>query len=143
MRSNTGKFTSLLFNVSRIGSGKLMSGLCSCRPEHRFQQLRYITSPSSISSTDDARTTNVNATENDQEPATAAPSDMRFYKDGKLVSSKCDDGGDEAAPQEDEMENMFIQGPMGMEWNGPTRGGKRPEPTRYGDWERKGRASDF
>jgi hypothetical protein len=26
---------------------------------------------------------------------------------------------------------------------GPTRGGKRPEPTRYGDWERKGRASDF
>ena len=43
----------------------------------------------------------------------------------------------------DEMEEMFIMGPAGMEWNGPTRGGSRPEPTRYGDWERKGRASDF
>ena len=25
------------------------------------------------------------------------------------------------------------------EWNGP----KGPEPTRYGDWEQKGRCSDF
>ena len=41
------------------------------------------------------------------------------------------------------MEEMFVMGPKGMEWNGPTRGGQRPEPTRYGDWERKGRASDF
>ena len=43
----------------------------------------------------------------------------------------------------DELEEMFIEGPAGMEWNGPTRGGRRPEPTRFGDWERKGRASDF
>eukprot|EP01038_Epipyxis_sp_PR26KG_P009139 gene9139-12325_t len=42
-----------------------------------------------------------------------------------------------------DLEEMFIKGPAGMEWNGPTRGGKRPEPTRYGDWERKGRCSDF
>jgi hypothetical protein len=45
--------------------------------------------------------------------------------------------------EEDEMEEMFIQGPAGLEWGGPTRGGRRPEPTRYGDWERKGRVSDF
>lgn len=45
--------------------------------------------------------------------------------------------------EEEDMEEMFIQGPAGMEWGGPTRGGQRPEPTRYGDWERKGRASDF
>ena len=45
--------------------------------------------------------------------------------------------------EESEMESMFIQGPAGMEWGGPTRGGQRPEPTRFGDWERKGRASDF
>ena len=44
---------------------------------------------------------------------------------------------------EDEMEEMFVQGPAGMEWGGPTRGGQRPEPTRFGDWERKGRTSDF
>ncbi len=43
------------------------------------------------------------------------------------------------------MEQMFIMGPSEgkVEWGGPTRGGQRPEPTRYGDWERKGRASDF
>ncbi len=45
----------------------------------------------------------------------------------------------------EEPEEMFILGPARgmMEWGGPTRGGARPEPTRYGDWERKGRASDF
>ena len=43
----------------------------------------------------------------------------------------------------EDLEEMFVMGPAGMEWNGPTRGGARPEPTRYGDWERKGRASDF
>ena len=43
----------------------------------------------------------------------------------------------------DELEDMFVMGPKGIEWNGPTRGGRQPEPTRYGDWERKGRASDF
>uniref|UniRef100_A0A7S3GRS8 Succinate dehydrogenase assembly factor 4, mitochondrial n=1 Tax=Spumella elongata TaxID=89044 RepID=A0A7S3GRS8_9STRA len=57
------------------------------------------------------------------------------------AASKC---GPEDDPNElDEMEEMFIEGPAGLEWNGPTRGGKRPEPTRFGDWERKGRASDF
>ena len=45
--------------------------------------------------------------------------------------------------EDDDMEEMFVQGPAGMEWGGPTRGGQRPEPTRFGDWERKGRTSDF
>lgn len=50
------------------------------------------------------------------------------------------------APEDDEeedLEDMFVMGPAGMEWGGPTRGGRRPEPTRFGDWERDGRASDF
>ena len=29
------------------------------------------------------------------------------------------------------------------EWGGPRRGGRLLEPTRFGDWERKGRCSDF
>ena len=33
--------------------------------------------------------------------------------------------------------------PASGEWGGPTKGGKRPEPTRFGDWERSGRCSDF
>jgi hypothetical protein len=60
------------------------------------------------------------------------------------TNSKCDDP--KAASKEDDeedLEEMFIQGPSGLEWGGPTRGGRRPEPTRYGDWERKGRATDF
>lgn len=33
--------------------------------------------------------------------------------------------------------------PATGEWGGPTKGGTFPEPTRYGDWERQGRCSDF
>lgn len=45
--------------------------------------------------------------------------------------------------EEEELEEMFMEGPAGIEWGGPTRGGKHREPTRYGDWERNGRCSDF
>ncbi len=45
---------------------------------------------------------------------------------------------------EDDNEEMWQVGPMGNEWGGPTRGGRKKEPTRYGDWEGgKGRCSDF
>ena len=48
------------------------------------------------------------------------------------------------AADEEDIEEMFIMGPDGTkEWGGPTRGGRMPEPTRYGDWERKGRCTDF
>mmetsp|Transcript_18385 Transcript_18385/g.54622 ORF Transcript_18385/g.54622 Transcript_18385/m.54622 type:complete len:103 (+) Transcript_18385:186-494(+) len=51
------------------------------------------------------------------------------------------------APREDDddddLEDMFVDTSMGREWGGPTRGGRMPEPTRFGDWERKGRATDF
>ena len=49
----------------------------------------------------------------------------------------------ELQDEDAEPEEMFIMGPAGVEWNGPTRGGRRPEPTRYGDWDRNGRCSDF
>ena len=48
-----------------------------------------------------------------------------------------------------EQEEMFVQphislGQYGqVEWGGPTRGGRLSEPTRFGDWERKGRCTDF
>ncbi len=59
-------------------------------------------------------------------------------KKGKMPES-CGEENDELVEEEE----MFVLGPAGMEWGGPTRGGKMPEPTRYGDWERKGRISDF
>jgi len=68
--------------------------------------------------------------------------EKRIERGSIKSESKC---GPEPTPNDDEedMEEMFVMGPAGMEWGGPTRGGARPEPTRYGDWERKGRASDF
>ena len=47
-----------------------------------------------------------------------------------------------------EQEEMFVEAHhsfefKGKEWGGPRRGGRLPEPTRYGDWERKGRCTDF
>lgn len=54
------------------------------------------------------------------------------------------DHDEDADEDEDEdLEEMVVLGPAGKEWGGPTRGGKFKEPTRYGDWERKGRCSDF
>jgi hypothetical protein len=51
---------------------------------------------------------------------------------------------DEEDEEDDaDYENMVALGPAGKEWGGPTRGGKFKEPTRFGDWERKGRCSDF
>ena len=52
------------------------------------------------------------------------------------------EGPDADADDDEDMVDMFAEGPSGIEWNGPTRSGK-PEPTRYGDWERKGRTFDF
>lgn len=43
----------------------------------------------------------------------------------------------------EEKDEHAMNGPGGLEWNGPQRGGKYPEPTRYGDWENKGRCYDF
>lgn len=48
-----------------------------------------------------------------------------------------------AAPEDDGIEDMFVDTRMGKEWGGPMRGGRHLEPTRFGDWERQGRASDF
>tara|TARA_A100001011_G_scaffold382775_1_gene453096 strand:+ start:9587 stop:9859 length:273 start_codon:yes stop_codon:yes gene_type:complete len=48
--------------------------------------------------------------------------------------------------EEDDLdyEQMFIKTIFkDIEWGGPLRGGKLPEPTRFGDWERKGRCSDY
>ena len=62
---------------------------------------------------------------------------------GTDSSSDIDDEEDDM-----EQEEMFVApditlGTDKIEWGGPRRGGRRPEPTRFGDWERKGRCTDF
>ena len=58
-----------------------------------------------------------------------------------------DNKGDEEEDEMD-MEDMFVAadaslGTDKIEWGGPRRGGRFSEPTRFGDWERKGRCTDF
>ena len=57
--------------------------------------------------------------------------------------SACGDVDEEE--DDEEYEDMFVKTSFGgsIEWGGPLRGGRMPEPTRFGDWERKGRTSDF
>ena len=59
-----------------------------------------------------------------------------------VLKAACGDV-EEADDDDDDFEDMYVDTQMGLEWGGPMRGGRMPEPTRFGDWERKGRASDF
>jgi hypothetical protein len=85
------------------------------------------------------KSTNPKEVENES-PLSAVSINVTSTKTAKVSIDAC---GPLIEDDEDELEEMFIQGPAGMEWNGPTRGGARPEPTRFGDWEKKGRCSDF
>ncbi|CAI5733952.1 unnamed protein product [Peronospora destructor] len=67
---------------------------------------------------------------------------VALYPSGKphIVHTRVDAVNDD---DDEEEEDTVAIGPSGTEYGGPTRGGKLKEPTRYGDWERKGRCSDF
>lgn len=54
-----------------------------------------------------------------------------------------EDEDDDDDEDEQDMESVVDIGPLGKEFGGPQRGGKFKEPTRFGDWERKGRCTDF
>ncbi len=66
----------------------------------------------------------------------------------KVAKESCGDLDNDDDDDEMEQEEMFVDAHEAfefktLEWGGPRRGGRLPEPTRYGDWERKGRCSDF
>lgn len=70
----------------------------------------------------------------------------QLQKDDKILESACGDIDDD--DDEMEQEDMFVDADESLghgmpEWGGPRRGGRLPEPTRFGDWERKGRCTDF
>jgi hypothetical protein len=57
------------------------------------------------------------------------------------ADAKC---GPLPAPEDDLSDTVPLVDPKTGEWGGPTRGGTRPEPTRFGDWaDGKGRCTDF
>ena len=62
------------------------------------------------------------------------------HKDADYKDADYKDADDEDA----DYENMFVKTTFNnTEWGGPLRGGTLPEPTRFGDWERKGRCTDY
>mmetsp|Transcript_28865 Transcript_28865/g.40573 ORF Transcript_28865/g.40573 Transcript_28865/m.40573 type:complete len:169 (+) Transcript_28865:128-634(+) len=68
--------------------------------------------------------------------------------DTKIRINACGDDDDDEYDSEEEQEEMFVDpheslGHSQREWGGPRRGGRFAEPTRFGDWERKGRCTDF
>jgi hypothetical protein len=68
-----------------------------------------------------------------------------FTSEGEpILTEACGEVDDDDMEQEE----MFVDAPDSFdfkvrEWGGPRRGGRLPEPTRFGDWERKGRCTDF
>jgi hypothetical protein len=72
-------------------------------------------------------------------------------KSAEVVVEKmaCGSDGDNDDDDEMEQEEMYVTPHESFEfqnvseWGGPRRGGRLLEPTRFGDWERKGRCSDF
>ena len=59
----------------------------------------------------------------------------------QAIDDKCGPMGLEEEDAESDVVPMID--PKTGEWGGPTKGGSAPEPTRFGDWERKGRCTDF
>jgi len=73
---------------------------------------------------------------------------MTNNNDDKVQLSACGTIDEDDDDMEMEQEEMFVEAHssfehQSLEWGGPRRGGRFPEPTRFGDWERKGRCTDF
>jgi hypothetical protein len=55
------------------------------------------------------------------------------------IAQRIREAGERARAEAEIRNANAVKAPLATEHNGP----KGPEPTRYGDWERKGIASDF
>jgi len=60
-----------------------------------------------------------------------------------LKAAPKEECGTAPAADDDLGDDVPMVDPRTKEWGGPTKGGSAPEPTRFGDWERKGRCTDF
>ena len=60
-------------------------------------------------------------------------------RDKKNTPAMAAESVDKTAQNNDNLSKKAVDGEMPTEVNGP----KGPEPTRYGDWEQKGRCTDF
>ena len=60
-------------------------------------------------------------------------------RDKKNTPAMAAESVDKTVQNRDKLPKKAVDGEMPPEVNGP----KGPEPTRYGDWEQKGRCTDF
>ena len=60
------------------------------------------------------------------------------------VISKVNNNNIDVNDDYDDDENIFMKTSFNnIEWGGPLRNGNYLEPTRFGDWEKKGRCTDY
>ena len=103
-------------------------------PQHR----NYNTSTINLQKTDD-----VHVTIESSKPKNTKSSSGSSCSTPHLNNNNVED------EEEEEQEDMFVTSDpiLGvgtiLEHGGPRRGGTLKEPTRFGDWERKGRCTDF
>lgn len=111
-------------------------------PRHR----NYNTSTINLQKINDVHVTiESSSSSSNSTPASTKVSSGSSCSTPRLNNNNEDDNDDE----EEEQEDMFVTSDpiLGvgaiLEHGGPRRGGTLKEPTRFGDWERKGRCTDF
>ena len=84
--------------------------------------------------------------------SSSEPNNIDSSNNSSSSGSSCSQGiplDENNDDDEEEQEEMFVVADPILghgtrkEWGGPRRGGSLAEPTRFGDWERKGRCTDF
>merc|ERR1711962_1401141 len=112
----------------------------------RFAAVQVVQGPSSICSLHTTSTANVDKNTEDKTPL------GRFSAEEKLKEKEAEKVAEKAATEGDESKSESEEpapdpyAPFPNDRNpetGETGGPRGPEPTRYGDWERKGRVTDF
>lgn len=119
----------MMINLERSSISDIDEAKCSLQ----YNMRSYLTSTAVFRPKDDVHVT------------IETTSSQNKHQENSEIDSKCGPIDDE----EMEQEEMFVTSDpiLGhgkiQEWGGPRRGGRLAEPTRFGDWERKGRCTDF
>lgn len=118
--------------------------LLSCRSNITNYIQRY---PTFRSSTFSSVSQSIEITTNVGSASSKASSSDEKVEKVKISACGDVDSDDDGEMEQEEMFVDAFKSPSfdhrAAEWGGPRRGGRLLEPTRYGDWERKGRCSDF
>mmetsp|Transcript_8837 Transcript_8837/g.26485 ORF Transcript_8837/g.26485 Transcript_8837/m.26485 type:complete len:174 (-) Transcript_8837:257-778(-) len=141
----SGQVRSHYSNLRNSLSNQVSSSSSSLAISFPVKQRAFGTSTGNIDGVDGSSSSGGSSLVSDAKGATPSVENGGVTGTAPDVMPPIDDEGEE---EENEMEEMFVEphpslGHNMVEWGGPTRGGRFAEPTRFGDWERKGRCTDF